>query len=67
MSQVFNLRGTPIENVAELRTNKIMDDSGTYKILEFDTGSNSVILHNVNTIYTKSGRPITAQNIKETV
>lgn len=66
MAQVFNLRGTPIENVAELRTNVIMDDSGTYKIMTFDTGTNSVTLHNLDSIYTKSGRQVTVQNIKVT-
>lgn len=66
MPQVFNLRGTPIENVAELRTNKIMDDSGVHKIMSFDPVANSVTLHNVNSLFTKSGREITAQNIKET-
>lgn len=63
MAQVFNLRGTPIQNISEIRTDVIKDQTGTFLIMTFDQVSKGVTLHNVETIWTVNGREITAQNI----
>lgn len=63
MAQVFNLSGTPIQTVAELRTDLVTDQTGQLKIIEVDATRQGVILHNVEYIYTKGGREITANNI----
>lgn len=63
MSQVFNLRGTPIQNIAEIRTDVINDQTGLFQIMSFDQVTKGVTLHNVETIWTIDGREITANNI----
>ena len=63
MSQVFNLRGTPIQNIAEIRTDVINDQTGLFQIMSFDKVTKGVTLHNVETIWTIDGREITANNI----
>lgn len=63
MSQVFNLRGLPIQTVAEIRTDLIKDHTGNFLIMSFDQATKGVTLHNVETIWTVDGREITANNI----
>lgn len=63
MSQVFNLRGTPIQNISEIRTDVINDQTGLFQIMSFDQVTKGVTLHNVETIWTIDGREITANNI----
>lgn len=63
MSQIFNLRGTPVENVAEVRTNLIKDQTGDHLVMTFDSVSNTVTLHNVEYIWTKNGTQIDVENI----
>lgn len=63
MAQIFNLSGTPLQTIAELRTDLITDQTGQLKIIEVDQAREGVILHNVEYIYTKGGREITANNI----
>lgn len=63
MSQIFNLRGNPINNIPEVRTNLIKDQSGTHLIMKFDPVANSANLYNVDTIQSSSGTLITVDNI----
>ena len=64
MPQFFNLNGTPIQYIPELRVNVIKDQSANLMILQVDTANNAVDLYNVESIYTVNGREITANNIK---
>jgi hypothetical protein len=63
MPQFFNLNGTPIQYIPELRVNVIKDQSANLMILQVDTANNAVDLYNVESIYTVNGREITANNI----
>lgn len=63
MSQILNLRGTRVQNIAEIRTNVIKDQTGNFDILTFDEVSQSVTLHNVEYIKTVSSKTITADDI----
>ena len=63
MPQFFNLNGTPIQLRPELRVDVIKDQSANLMILQVDTANNAVDLYNVGSIYTVSGREITANNI----
>ena len=50
MAQFFDLRGTPIQVIPELRVDLIMDQSANVKILEVDNANNAVNLFNVKAI-----------------
>lgn len=63
MAQVFNLKGSPIQNISEIRTNLIKDETGVNLIMSFDPTSNGVTLHNVEFLWTVNGTKITANNI----
>ncbi len=64
MSQVFNLRGTPVYKVSEIRTNLITDNTGDHTIIEFDPVANTATLWNVDIIYSRSGQAIAVDNIQ---
>lgn len=66
MSQIFNLRGNPINNIPEIRTNLIKDQSGKYLIMKFDPVANSANLYNVDYIHSSAGSLITVDNIVQT-
>ena len=63
MAQVFNLKGTPVSNITEIRTNTIKDQTGTYDIMTFDPASNTVTLHNVEFIWSSNRAKITVDDI----
>jgi len=63
MSQIFNLRGNPINNIPEVRTNLIKDQSGKHLIMKFDPVANSANLYNVDFIHSSSGTLIKVDNI----
>ena len=65
MPQIFNLNGTPIQTVSELRVDVIKDQSATIDIVTVDNATQSVSLHNIKKIFTKNGREINANNIVE--
>jgi len=65
MPQVFNLRGENVQTIAELRVDLIMSQDATMKIIEVNNVSKSVTLHNIEKIFTRSGREIQANKIKD--
>ena len=65
MPQIFNLNGTPIQLVSELRVDVIKDQSASIDIVTVNNVDQSVSLHNIKKIFTKNGREINAQNIVE--
>tara|TARA_Y100000813_G_C23996651_1_gene273816 strand:+ start:73 stop:276 length:204 start_codon:yes stop_codon:yes gene_type:complete len=64
MAQFFDLRGTPIQVIPELRVDLIMDQSANVKILEVDNANNAVNLFNVKAIYTRAGTEILTDKIQ---
>ena len=65
MPQIFNLTGTPIQLVSELRVDVIKDQSASIDIVTVNNADQSVSLHNIKKIFTKNGREINANNIVE--
>jgi hypothetical protein len=65
MPQIFNLNGTPIQLVSELRVDVVKDQSASIDIVTVNNNDQSVSLHNIKKIFTKNGREINANNIVE--